>query len=109
MTIDFNTMEATTIPHFKGGEKEMIAQMYCDGLARILKGRLVPGASIGEHTHECDCEVLYVLSGSGTITDDGVSTPISAGQCTYCPKGHTHSLKNTGSEDLVFFAAVPQQ
>lgn len=109
MTIDFNTMEASVIPNFKGGEKEFRTQMFWDGTNRIMKGRLIPGASIGEHTHDTNCEILFVLSGEGTIIDDGVSSAISAGQCTYCPKGHTHSLVNTGSEDLVFYAAVPNQ
>ena len=109
MTIDFNTMEATVIPNFKGGEKEISAQMFWDGTNRIMKGILIPSASIGEHQHETNSEILFVLSGEGTIIDDGVSTLITAGQCTYCPKGHSHSLVNTGTEDLVFFAAVPNQ
>ena len=34
---------------------------------------------------------------------------LEAGDCHYCPKGHTHSLINVGKEDLVFFAVVPEQ
>ena len=109
MIIDFNTMEATLIPNFKGGEKEFNVKMFWDGTNRIMKGLLVPGASIGEHTHEENCEILFVLKGNGTIIEDGVSSPICEGECTYCPKGHTHSLVNTGTEDLIFFAAVPNQ
>lgn len=109
MTIDYNAMEVSVIPNFKGGEKELNAQMFFDGTNRILKGRLVPGASIGEHTHDVNSEILYVLSGEGTIIDDGVSSPIVAGQCTYCPKGHSHSLVNTSNADLTFFAVVPNQ
>lgn len=109
MTIDFNTMDATIIPNFKGGEKEISAQMFWDGTNRIMKGSLIPGASIGEHKHETNSEILYVLSGEGTIIDDGQASPIKAGECTYCPKGHSHSLVNSGKEDLVFFAAVPNQ
>jgi len=109
MTIDFKGMEATQILNFKGGEKYIDAKMFWDGTNRILHGTLVPGASIGEHTHDTNSEILYVLEGEGTIIDDGVASPITAGQCTYCPKGHSHSLVNTGSQDLVFFAAVPNQ
>lgn len=109
MTIDFNTMDFTAIPNFKGGEKELNAQMYFDGTNRILHGILVPGASIGEHKHEGNCEVLFVVKGNGTIIDDGESSPITAGQCTYCPKDHTHSLVNTGDTDLEFYAVVPKQ
>ncbi len=34
---------------------------------------------------------------------------VSAGGCHYCPKGHTHSMVNNGSEDIVFFAVIPEQ
>ena len=56
MIIDFNRMEATDIPNFKGGEKEFNVKMFWDGTNRIMKGKLIPGASIGEHTHEENCE-----------------------------------------------------
>lgn len=109
MTIDFNSMPVSVIPNFKGGEKEMRAQMFFDGTNRILHGVLAPGASIGQHVHEGNCEILFVIKGEGTIYDDGVASPITAGQCTYCPMGHGHSLVNTGTEDLEFYAAVPKQ
>ena len=30
------------------------------------------------------------------------------GDCHYCPQGATHSLSNEGTEDLIFFAVVPE-
>ena len=33
---------------------------------------------------------------------------LEAGQCHFCPKGHSHSLINEGPEDLVFYATVPE-
>ena len=102
-------MPVTVIPNFKGGEKEMATQMFFDGTNRILHGVLAPGASIGEHLHDTNCEILFVIKGDGTIIDDGEPSPVCAGQCTYCPKAHRHSLVNTGSEDLEFYAAVPAQ
>ena len=109
MTIDFKGMDSTVIEHFKGGEKEIKAKMFWDGTNRILHGVLIPGASIGEHTHETNSEMIFILSGNGTIIDDGVPSPISEGQCAYCPKGHSHSLVNTSNADLIFFAVVPNQ
>ena len=83
---------------------------FFDGTNRILHGILVPGASIGMHTHETNSEILFVLAGHGTLIEDGVSHPIHLGQCTYCPKGHTHSLINTSEEqDLEFYAVIPEQ
>lgn len=109
MIIDFNTMEPSLIPGFKGGEGALQAQMFWDGTNRILHGILAPGSSIGEHVHDVNCEILFVLRGTGTLVDDGVSSTITSGQCAYCPKGHSHSLINTGDSDLEFYAAVPNQ
>ena len=116
MTIDLNNMDVTVLPNFKGGEKEFAANMFFDGTNRIFKGRLVPGATIGMHTHEDSCEVIFVLEGKGTIverdpgSDVETSSLVAPGDCLYCQKGHAHSLQNTCDEgDLVFYAVVPQQ
>ena len=42
------------------------------------------------------------------VRADGETIRISAGQAHYCPKGHSHSLRNDGDEDLVFFAIIPE-
>ena len=114
MIIDFNKMDVTVLPNFKGGEKEFAANMFFDGTNRIFKGRLIPGATIGMHTHEDSCEVIFILEGHGTIVESAsaqeTATPVGPGDCLYCPKGHTHSLRNTSAEgDLVFYAVVPMQ
>ena len=116
MIIDFNKMDVTVLPNFKGGEKEFAANMFFDGTNRIFKGVLVPGATIGMHTHDDSCEVIFILSGQGTIVEkepgieSETSSPVASGDCLYCPKGHSHSLQNTAEEgDLVFYAVVPKQ
>ena len=115
MIIKFDEMEVSVLPAFKGGEKELIANMYFDGTNRILKGCLEPGASIGVHTHEDSCEVIFITGGYGSIferTPDNEDTLISVseGDCIYCPKGHTHSLINSSEEgNLTFLAVVPKQ
>jgi len=110
MIIDFDSMETTTLKNFKGGEKEMNAKMYWDGTTRIMRSSLVSGASIGLHRHEGSCEMIIIIKGEGTVIDcDGVSRPIHAGQCHYCPEGEQHSLINTGEELLEFYGIVPKQ
>lgn len=109
MIIDFNSMEAASIPNFKGGEKELNVKMFFDGTNRIMNATLQPGASIGMHTHETSSEIIFIICGYGTVIENGESVQVSAGQCHYCPKGHTHSLINTGSEPLHFLAVVPEQ
>ena len=116
MILDFNEMGVTVLPNFKGGEKEFAANMFFDGTNRIFKGWLIPGATIGMHTHDDSCEVIFILEGRGTIVErkPGAETetvsPVSAGDCLYCPKGYSHSLQNTSDEgDLIFYAVVPMQ
>ena len=116
MIIEFDKMDVTVLPNFKGGEKEFAANMFFDGTNRIFKGRLIPGATIGMHTHEDSCEVIFILEGHGTIveiapaSEDEKISAVGPGDCLYCPKGHTHSLRNISeSGDLVFYAVVPMQ
>ena len=109
MKIDFSTIEENMLPGFKGGEKFLAARMFSDSLNRIMKARLVPGASIGMHTHEDSSEIIFILSGSGHAEYDGERICLTSGDVHYCAKGHTHCLVNDGTEDLEFFAVVPQQ
>ena len=109
MKIEFNKMEEVSMPNFKGGEKSVEAKMFFDGKNRIMKLRLVPGASIGVHTHESNCEILYMLEGTATFICNGEEVEVSAGDCHYCEKGQTHSLINRTSSDIVLFAAVVEQ
>ena len=111
MLIEFDKMEPQIIPHMRGGEKEVQARMYTDPQNKIMRGRLLPGASIGMHTHETSSEIIYLLSGKGKILYDGGCEPLEPGSCHYCPKGHAHSLMNDspeGGADLRFFAVVPE-
>lgn len=109
MNIDFNDIELSVIPNFKGGEKEIRARMFSDGMNRIMKSCLIPGASIGMHTHEDSSEIIFITSGNGHVIYDGKAEPVSAGICHYCPKGHSHSLVNDSDADLEFLAVVPVQ
>lgn len=110
MIIDFDKMEKTVIHKFRGGEKDTIARMYKDNLNKIMYGTLEVGASIGLHTHDTDSEIIYILSGEAKCIYDNTEEFLTPGKCHYCPKGHTHSLiNNSKSQDLVFFAVVPEQ
>ena len=107
--IDFKSIKEEAFPHFKGGEKEYNAKMFFDGLNRVMEGRLVPGATIGLHTHETSSEIMFFTAGSGYVLQDGEKIPLKAGDVHYCPKGHSHTLVNDGDVDLVFHAVVPEQ
>ena len=109
MLIEFDQIPVKIVPNMRGGEKEVAVRMFQDENGKIMRGKLIPGATLGMHIHEDSSEVIYILSGAGKILYDGGEEPLETGSCHYCPKGHTHSLMNTGSEDMEFLAVIPNQ
>ena len=109
MIYDIDNEKPEKLENFKGGEKYLSAIIHDDGLNKILHGALIPGATIGEHLHDTNSEVIYILRGHGSVLYDGERYPVSEGECHYCPKGHRHSLINDSEADLVFFAVIPNQ
>ena len=109
MLIDFKNLEETVIPHMRGGEKEFAVKAFSDGKCKIMHGRLIPGASIGLHTHETNSEIMHVLSGTARVVMDGQIEYVHAGQTHYCPKGHSHMTEPYGMQELVVLAVVPEQ
>lgn len=109
MILDFNNMPVGEMKNFKGGEKSVFAAAYADSLCRIMKVSVPAGASIGLHTHEGNCEVVFCLSGNAKAVYDGVEERIVPGTAHYCPKDHNHTVINDGTEDFVAFAVIPQQ
>ena len=109
MILDFNKPEAQVVPHFKGGAGEaQVRTAVQDGMGRILSLTLPAGSSIGLHTHEGNCEIIHVLSGSGVCHDDGQDVALRAGMTHYCPEGHSHGIDNDGAEPLVLLAVLPE-
>ena len=99
MLLSLNSIPETVIPGFKGGTGRTCARIYADESNKIMHGLLPPGASIGAQVHE---------TGTGKALCDDTEELLGPGSCHYCPMGHRHSLINCGSEDLVFFAVVPE-
>ena len=108
MVIDFEKIAEAHLEGFKGGQGKLDTRNYVDDKVKIMYSTLRPGASTGLHTHEGNCEIIYILSGNGKVKYDDTEEKLSAGSCHYCPKGHSHSLINDGGEDLIFFAVVPE-
>lgn len=109
MKLDFGKIEEKRLAEFKGGKGDTIARMHADELGKIMYGRLEPGSSIGFHKHETSSEIIYILKGRADFLYDEGTEEVAAGECHYCPKGHSHSMRNMSEEDLVFFAVVPEQ
>ena len=110
MFLDFDKIDGEVFPQFKGGVGDTKLKMNFDGLNKIMRGTLGVGASIGLHTHETNSEIIYIISGEAKCIYDDTTEFLIAGQCHYCPKGHAHSLiNNSETDDLEFFAVVPEQ
>ena len=109
MLIKLNEMEEKELKAFYGGEGTLCAKLYTDGQNKILRGRLVPGASVGMHRHETSSEIIFLVAGKAKSICDGEEELLSVGDCHYCPKGSEHCLINAGEEDLIFYAVVPRQ
>lgn len=95
----------------RGGKGEVvirhIEKEHLPPAGRLLATlTLAPGCSIGEHVHENEAEMFYFAKGRGVVTDDGTRVEVKAGDAMTTPSGHTHSVENTGSEDLVIVAAI---
>jgi quercetin dioxygenase-like cupin family protein len=107
MRIDFAHIEEHAIPNMLGGKGDFCHKKFEDGKMKVMQGRLAPGSSLGLHTHETNCEVIYVISGHGRVLCDGVYEDLPAGSTHYCPQGHSHALENSGTEELQFLAVIP--
>ena len=77
------------------------------GKTRLLaRLRLPPGSSIGYHMHEREEEIFYIISGTGLVTEQGVSSPVGPGDAVLTGGGGGHSLENTGVEPLELIATI---
>ena len=67
---------------------------------------LNPECSIGYHQHDTETEYYFILSGTGTVNDDGKEVEVKQGDSIITGNGAFHSIKNTGSVPLVFHAII---
>jgi uncharacterized cupin superfamily protein len=58
------------------------------------------------HAHAAQWELYLVLSGSGELRAGDTVTAVTAGDVFVCPPGEPHQLKNTGTEDLVYYVVA---
>lgn len=63
--------------------------------------KVPPGEALREHRHR-QAEIYLVLEGTGSITIDGETRPVSAGSAVFISGNALHSCENTGSSDLRF-------
>lgn len=96
-------------PH-KGGGETVGHSFFRDtpGLRLVFRKRVLkPGSGIGHHVQQED-EIYYVLSGRGVMMLDGKPVDVVPGTAVLTRTGSTHSLKQTGTEDLVIIINYEQ-
>lgn len=75
--------------------------------SRLLADITIPvGGSIGEHEHRNETEYYLILTGEGSVIDDGQAAPVAAGDTVITGDGHSHSIVNTGDEPLRMIAVI---
>ncbi len=80
-------------------------EMY--GKGRLFNHMVLPvGHSVGEHTHEGDSEIYYILKGSGTYNDNGTKVRLFPGDTAVCNDGELHGMVNDGDEPMEFIALI---
>ena len=112
MLYQLEQMESEVRENMRGGKGRAIIRHQASGLALPAHCRLVsvitlePGSSIGYHVHEKETEIFSFFSGTGIVDDNGEVKQVKAGDCVFTPNGAGHSVENTGSEPLQFYATI---
>lgn len=74
---------------------------------RLFARMVLPvGASIGEHRHDHEEEVYYILSGVAETVDKGQTVILNPGDSSLTQDGETHYLRNLGDTPLELIAVV---
>jgi mannose-6-phosphate isomerase-like protein (cupin superfamily) len=111
MVIQRNAMKTEIKEKMRGGEGNtaLVHLVDCENeknIRMLAEMTLQPGCSIGNHSHETETEYYIILSGNGTVNDNGADVAVKAGDVMITGNGASHSISNTGAAPLVFYAAV---
>jgi len=64
------------------------------------------GCSIGSHNHVENFEIVVVVEGEATITENGVTKVLKPGDAETCSNGTTHCIENKTDKDLKIWAVI---
>lgn len=106
------TMDIEVREKMKGGKGEvsvthLLKPIQMKGKCRFV-GKMViqPGCSIGEHIHDKEEEIYYIMSGTGMVVDNGIRQEVHAGDVILTGDGAAHSIENTGNGPLVVMGFI---
>ena len=66
----------------------------------LAEEMLPPGCAVTPHYHRDIEEIYYLVSGRGLMTVGDEIQEVNAGDAVYVPRGHRHTLQNTGTETI---------
>lgn len=99
-------MQMNVLDRCHGGEGKLECYSVMQALdskmgIRFMHDDIIePGASIGEHLHEADEEIYFVVEGHGTMILDGQRMPMGPGDVSLVVPGHTHGLINSDDSPM---------
>lgn len=88
--------------------KEILLKGEYKGNAKMIADVTIePHCSIGEHLHNDEEEIYYILSGTAEYNDNGRKEKLSAGDSCICLGGEKHGIENVSdSENLRLIAVI---
>lgn len=107
-----NEMKLTVRENMRGGDgsvkiTDILQKGEYKGSCRLVGViTLEPGCSIGEHIHENEEEIFYIIEGTATYNDNGEMFTLLAGDSCVCLGGEKHSIANNTDGVLKVFAVI---
>ena len=70
------------------------------GAGKLFSRTVLPaGTSIGEHRHDGEFEVYYVLEGMVEVLDGGAWQTLRRGDMHLCASGESHAVRNSSADE----------
>jgi len=95
-TVPFTTADGSTIRELLAHRNSSIRQQS------LAEARLAPGCATVPHHHKVTEEIYYILTGTADMTLGNETRGVGPGDAIAIPPGMRHTIKNTGSSELVF-------
>lgn len=95
-TVPFTTADGSTIRELLAHRNSSIRKQS------LAEARLAPGAATTPHHHAATEEIYYILEGTAEMTLENDTRPVEAGDAIAIPPGARHTIRNTGTSELVF-------
>ena len=92
----FTTVDGSTIRELLAHRNSGIRQQS------LAEARLGVGCATTPHHHAVTEEIYYILSGTAAMTLGDETRPVGPGDAIAIPPGARHTIRNTGSTELVF-------